>query len=85
MDIAVVARNTEVAERFRTHLEDKLSKVEQLAPRAHRIEVEITREQNPRLADQAERVELTVIDRDADLVPCSARPWRRGFARRARR
>ncbi|WP_413450981.1 ribosome-associated translation inhibitor RaiA [Georgenia phoenicis] len=63
MDIAVVARNTEVAERFRTHLEDKLSKVEQLAPRAHRIEVEITREQNPRLADQAERVELTVIDR----------------------
>ncbi|PYF99358.1 ribosomal subunit interface protein [Georgenia satyanarayanai] len=63
MDIAVVARNTEVADRFRTHLEDKLSKVEQLAPRAHRIEVEITREQNPRLADQAERVELTVIDR----------------------
>ncbi|MCM3661011.1 ribosome-associated translation inhibitor RaiA [Georgenia satyanarayanai] len=63
MDIAVVARNTEVAERFRTHLEEKLSKVEQLAPRAHRIEVEITREQNPRLADQAERVELTVIDR----------------------
>src|SRR5690625_993920 len=63
MDIAVVARNTEVAERFRTHLEEKLSKVEQLAPRAHRIEVEITREQNPRLADRAERVELTVIDR----------------------
>jgi len=63
MDIAVVARNTEVAERFRSHLEDKLSKVEQLAPRAHRIEVEIIKEQNPRLADRAERVELTVIDR----------------------
>lgn len=63
MDIAVVARNTEVADRFRTHLEDKLSKVEQLAPRAHRIEVEITQEQNPRLADRAERVELTVVDR----------------------
>ncbi len=63
MDIAVVARNTEVAERFRSHLEDKLSKVEQLAPRAHRVEVEIIREQNPRLADRAERVELTVVDR----------------------
>src|SRR5690606_24636327 len=63
MDIAVVARNTEVAERFRTHLEDKLAKVEQLAPRAHRIDVEVTRERNPRLADRAERVELTVIDR----------------------
>ena len=63
MDIAVVARNTEVADRFRAHLEDKLSKVEQLAPRARRIEVEITKEQNPRLADRAERVELTVVDR----------------------
>lgn len=63
MDIAVVARNTEVAERFRQHLEDKLSKVEQLAPRAQRIDVEVTRERNPRLADRAERVELTVIDR----------------------
>lgn len=63
MDIAVVARNTEVADRFRTHLEEKLLKVEQLAPRAHRIEVEITREQNPRLADRAEKVELTVVDR----------------------
>src|SRR5690625_4670455 len=63
MDIAVVARNTEVADRFRSHLEDKLSKVEQLAPRAQRVEVELTREQNPRLADRAERVEITVIDR----------------------
>lgn len=63
MDIAVVARNTEVSERFRKHLEDKLSKVELLAPRAQRIDVEITRESNPRLADRAERVELTVLDR----------------------
>ena len=63
MDIAVVARNTEVAERFRRHLEDKLAKVEQFAPRAQRIDVEVTRERNPRLADRAERVEITVIDR----------------------
>ncbi|MEE6282724.1 ribosome hibernation-promoting factor, HPF/YfiA family [Georgenia sunbinii] len=63
MDIAVVARNTEVPERFRQHLEEKLAKVELLAPRARRIDVEITRESNPRLADRAERVELTVLDR----------------------
>ncbi|MEE6273425.1 ribosome hibernation-promoting factor, HPF/YfiA family [Georgenia wangjunii] len=63
MDIAVVGRNTEVPERFREHLEDKLSKVGQLAPRAQRIDVEITHERNPRLADRAERVELTVLDR----------------------
>lgn len=61
MDIAVVARNTDVKDRFRTHLEDKLAKVEQLAPRTQRIDVEITHERNPRLADQAERVEITVI------------------------
>lgn len=63
MDIAVVARNTEVPERFRQHLENKLAKVGQLAPRAQRIDVEISRESNPRLADRAERVELTVLDR----------------------
>ena len=61
MDIAVVARNTEVKERFRTYLEEKLTKVEQLAPRTQRIDVEVTLERNPRLADKAERVELTVI------------------------
>jgi len=61
MDIAVVARNTEVKDRFRTHLEEKLAKVEQLAPRTQRIDVEITHERNPRLADRAERVEITVV------------------------
>ncbi|MFC4556020.1 ribosome hibernation-promoting factor, HPF/YfiA family [Georgenia faecalis] len=63
MDIAVVGRNTEVPERFRQHLEEKLSKVEQFAPRAQRVEVELTHERNPRLADRSERVELTVLDR----------------------
>ena len=60
MDIVVVGRHAEIPERFRQHLEDKLSKVEQLAPGAQRIDVEVTHERNPRLADKAERVELTV-------------------------
>ncbi len=63
MEIVVVGRHAEIPERFREHLEDKLSKVEQLAPSATRIDVEITHERNPRLADRAERVELTVRDR----------------------
>lgn len=63
MDIVVVGRHAEIPERFRQHLEDKLSKVEQYAPNAQRIDVEITHERNPRLADRAERVELTVRDR----------------------
>lgn len=63
MEIAIVGRHTEVPERFRRHVEDKLSKVSQLAPRAQRIEVEVTEEKNPRLADVRERVELTVRDK----------------------
>ncbi len=60
MEIAVVGRNTEIPERFRTHVEEKLEKVEQLAPEALRIDVELTHERNPRLADNAERIELTL-------------------------
>jgi ribosomal subunit interface protein len=50
-----------VTERFRSHVEDKLAKITQLAPRAQRVDVEVTREKNPRLAGTGERVELTVV------------------------
>ena len=60
MEIAVVGRNTDIPERFRTHVEEKLEKIEQLAPEAMRIDVELTHERNPRLADNAERIELTL-------------------------
>lgn len=63
MEIIVKGRNTEIADRFRSHVEEKLSKIEQLAPRAQRVEVELTHERNPRLADQAERIEITVRDK----------------------
>ena len=60
MEIVVVGRHTQVPERFRRHVEDKLSKVAQLAPRAQRIDVEVTHERNPRQSEICERVELTV-------------------------
>lgn len=60
MEVVVVGRHTEVSDRFRTHAEEKVSKVLQFSPYAQRVDVEITRERNPRLAEQAERVELTV-------------------------
>jgi ribosomal subunit interface protein len=60
MEIVVVGRHTDVAERFRRHVEDKLAKVTQLAPTAQRVDVEVTRENNPRLSRTIERVELTV-------------------------
>ena len=60
MEIVVVGRHTEIKDRFRRHVEDKLAKVEKFAPQVQRIEVVVTRERNPRQADHAERVEVTV-------------------------
>jgi ribosomal subunit interface protein len=60
MEIVIVGRHVEVPERFRRHVEDKLAKVSQLAPRAQLIDVEVTHENNPRQSGVCERVELTV-------------------------
>ncbi|ACZ31522.1 sigma 54 modulation protein/ribosomal protein S30EA [Xylanimonas cellulosilytica DSM 15894] len=60
MEIVVVGRHTDVPERFRRHVEDKLTKVTQLSPLVQRVDVEVTHENNPKLSDVRERVELTV-------------------------
>ena len=60
MDIVVTGLHTEVPDRFRRHVEDKLAKIEQLSPRVQRVDVKISHESNPRQADTCERVELTV-------------------------
>lgn len=60
MEIVVVGRHTDVTDRFRSHVADKLAKITQLAPRAQRVDVEVTHERNPRQSDVRERVELTV-------------------------
>jgi ribosomal subunit interface protein len=63
MEIVVTGRHTDVPEKFRRHVVEKLAKLELLAPRAQRIDVEVTHERNPRQAESAERVELTVVDK----------------------
>ena len=63
MQVVVVGRHVELSERFREHVQDKLAKVAQLAPRAERVDVEISHERNPRLSEVSERVELTVRGR----------------------
>jgi len=63
MEIVVAGRHTEVSAKFRTHVGSKLAKVEQLAPRAQRVDVLISHEPNPRQADSSERVEITVLDK----------------------
>ena len=59
MEIVVRGRKTEVPERFRQHVESKLAKLGKYDNRMTRIDVEITREANPRQASEAERVEIT--------------------------
>ena len=63
MDIVVKGRNTEVSERFRMHVAEKLAKIEKLDPKVISVDVECSKERNPRLADQRERVELTIHSR----------------------
>ena len=59
VDIVVKGRHTDVADRFRGHVQDKLAKVVKLDGKVSRIDVEVCEEHNPRLADQRSRVELT--------------------------
>lgn len=60
MDIVVTGRNAEIHENFRSMVESKLEKVKLFYPRAQRVEVVLRHENNPRRAEQAERIELTV-------------------------
>lgn len=59
MEIVVRGRHIEVSDRFREHVAQKLSKVERYDGKCHRVDVEVSQESNPRLADQALRVEIT--------------------------
>ncbi len=59
MDIVVRGRHTDVSDRFREHAASKLAKVERYDSKCHRVDVEVSAESNPRLADQSVRVEIT--------------------------
>ena len=60
MDIVITGRHTEVSDRFRRQAEDKLAKVAQLAPKAYRVDVELSHEPNPRQSQTCKKVEITV-------------------------
>ena len=63
MDIVVKGRHVDVSERFRQHVADKLGRVERLDPNLQRVDVEVSKETNPRLADRAFVIELTCRSR----------------------
>ena len=60
MDVIVKSRHgIEIPEHFRSHVEDKLSRVDRLDSYVSRIEVELSHERNPRQSDACQRVEIT--------------------------
>lgn len=59
MDVVVKGRHTEVTERFRELVVEKLAKLTKLDGKVHRIDVEVCEEHNPRLAERRSRIELT--------------------------
>ena len=63
MDITFKGRHATVPERFRRHATAKLAKLEKLDQRALRVDVEVSKESNPRQADRCTRVELTIRSR----------------------
>lgn len=63
MDVVVNTRHCEVSDRFRAHVEEKLSRLEKHDHRIMRVEVEVEKERNPRQHDRAVRVELTAFSK----------------------
>jgi ribosomal subunit interface protein len=65
VDIVVKGRKTEVPERFRKHVAEKLKleKIQKLDGKVISLDVEVSKETNPRQADRCERVEITLRSR----------------------
>ncbi|MEP6665509.1 MAG: ribosome-associated translation inhibitor RaiA [Nocardioidaceae bacterium] len=60
MEVVVKGRHCEVSDRFRSHVEEKLARLEKYDQRVIRVDVEVSKEPNPRLSSQSVRVEITI-------------------------
>jgi ribosomal subunit interface protein len=63
VDIVLKSRHFELKDRFRDHVEDKLARLEKHDHRLIRVDVEVEAERNPRLQDQAVKVQLTAYSK----------------------
>jgi ribosomal subunit interface protein len=63
VDIVLNSRHLELNDRFRDHVEEKLTRLEKHDHRVIRVEVEVDKERNPRLQDRAVKVQLTAISK----------------------
>lgn len=59
MDVIVRGRHLDVSQRFRDHAAEKVAKLDRFGVPLSRVDVEVTKEANPRLAERAFDVELT--------------------------
>ncbi|KQW48473.1 30S ribosomal protein S30 [Nocardioides sp. Root1257] len=63
MEVVVTGRHCELSDRFRSHVEEKLSRLEKHDHRIIRVNVEVENERNPRQADRAVRLQLTALSK----------------------
>jgi ribosomal subunit interface protein len=63
MEVVVTGRHCELSDRFRSHVEEKLSRLEKHDHRIIRVNVEVECERNPRQADRAVRLQLTALSK----------------------
>lgn len=59
MDIVIRGRHMDVSEKFRELAKEKVGRMDRFGLNLARIDVEVSKEQNPRLAERAIEVELT--------------------------
>jgi ribosomal subunit interface protein len=63
VEIVVKGRKAEVSDRFRKHVVDKLSRIERYDHKIISLDVELSKERNPRQTERKDRVELTMRTR----------------------
>jgi ribosomal subunit interface protein len=63
MDVVVTGRHCEITDRYRSHVEEKLARLEKHDHRVMRVQVELDCEPNPRQRDRAVRLQLTAFSK----------------------
>ena len=63
MEVVVTGRHCELSDRFRSHAEEKLARLEKHDHRIIRVHVEVDCETNPRQQDRSTHVELTAFSK----------------------
>jgi ribosomal subunit interface protein len=74
VDIVVRGRHVDLSQRFRDHVTDKLGRVDRFGVTLSRVDVEVTKESNPRQSERAFEVELTCVGRGPVIRAEAAAP-----------